>query len=430
MIKKNLRLISIFLVLLIIYPFLRRYIDAKRNPFHPLIDIPITKARVIQIYNGKKLIIINKSEDKYIFESPFKGIAVDKKSIDTFFSWFGKLARQKDMGDINKDAEKDFGISSASQWIELEFEKKKVNIVLGMRNPVAPQNYVYIKNEGKLVLTDRLAERLFLWKPEKFRDRKFFDFAPDIINGVKISYKKGNAISFNKQDNDWYLFDSKTKNEYLCDNAKTGVLLKIITLMEVADFGPIDNNVSISACGLQKPKVSLTVHSGTASVKTIDIGDTYNNNNVYASMDGQVAGGISAFFVKNLTEPTTSYFRYNVIDFPVAGVVKFTSTDGEMTYKYEKKRSSWYKTGKRKMEIDREKVAQFLAVIANLKAETFFFDNNPGEIKNEFVFYNRKGKILADILIGETKGNYAKIVLKGKKVIFGVPAYMAELLKI
>lgn len=427
---KNLSLLAALSFLFVIYFVSKGCINARKSAELALFGIDIKSVNIVSIFNGtnRASVIIEKNDEGYLFNFPYKGLKADDGAVKKYFAILGKITVAKNIGHVDNNSLDGYGISARSPRVTLKSGMREETIVLGNKNPVAPQNYIYKGGPGQLCLIENTASAVFYVLPENFRNQRAVDIDSGVVAGIDINSK--NNYIYRRDGKDWYVTEINSGQEYLCDKNKMDAFISVLTSLEVTDFKPCDENYSLARCGLDSPDVSIGIKTSSSTLKTITLGDQYGHDKIYFAVDDKVAGGTNASFADEILRPLAYFKRDKVIDFNMAGAIRFTSSDGETTADYEKKRGRWYKTLRRRFQFDEQKVQQFFTALDGLKIEKYFFGVPFGAVKKEYTFYNRKGEELLGLIIGETSDGYTKISFKNKKGVYGIATLPEELLEL
>ena len=428
--KKNHILLLVFILGFAVYFILAMLDNAAKKPV-PLMGIEKNRVQIMDMFNGVNLTVIRKSDEAgggFFFVSPFGGVVAEGKEVESFLDEFAKVSVKANLGTKDNEALSEFGIGKNSPWVMVTSRGREDALILGVRDPVWPGNYVLKKDRGELVITDRYVENLFLRLPESFRKRNVFEEKQSDISAFSIA-RKDMSISFRKYGEGWYLKESDSAEIYPSDTARTDDFLSRMMALEVRDFKSRDGWFSPEGCGLTSPRCSLTVFFATGTVKVLDVGNVYDNDKVYVGLNGQVRGGVPAVFLDDLFRSATYFVMYDITSFSPSRVAAFTVKE-DFEYKFEKKRGRWYRTGKKTRRTSNEIAGRVLLAASRLRAERFFFDQPLGEVRSEYVFYDRYGKEISRILIGDASEGYVKVKLKDRKDIFGISPWIADSMKL
>ena len=416
-------LLTIFITLLPIYVISYIYIANNRDITGKLLRVKTNTITAIKITNPTNNIILSKNEKGFVFSQPFAGIAADDDVIKKYFTLLSKLTVKRDLGAYDENAAQTFGITPASARIELQSSGKKTVFIVGKRNPVDPQNYIYVPEMRKLLLSENIIEMLCNTRPEDFRKRGLFTFDSGDVKAIEIQLLGARNLTFAKEAGDWYVRDVKAGREYLCDSADAQALAERAAKLLINDFAPLDKHIQLNNSGLKAPHASLLIATSSSPVHRLDIGNTYKDNLQYVALDGEVRGGISSQFLLQISTPTSAYFRTTLADFLPARLISFTSSSNsasEVIVTYDKQRGKWYRTAKKRRPFEDDKIDSFMNAIFSLKVGTFIFNEPLGTVEKEFSFYDRTGRLLMCLQIGGRYGDYIKAQLKGKRSVFGI----------
>jgi hypothetical protein len=409
--RENRILLITLIALLFVYGVTRKFVYDPKHALRPLYE-DAKDADVISVHSTRDT-VLKRSGKKYIFQEPFEDIAAEQEQTTLFLTELAKLYRRKDLGEVAEASLKDFGFTPRSPRITLERGTKKTTFVLGTHSAVSPAWYVYDPDTKHLYLTDQPAVGLFVAVPEAFRDRNLVPCADADILSAEVKKANGRSFSLKKEGDDWYV--TENGREYLADKSRTAQYLKSLALLLVRDFDPYDNGVTPAQAGLASPRETLSVRASSNVAADVAFGSLYGDNRAYVGVNGKLRGGTDTKHMRDLCDPTTSFVRTDLIDFPLAAVVSFTSKGADMTYTYERDRGKWYRTGKKKRPFEDEKMYAFFMALSGIKAEKFFFDGALGDITKEFVFYDRRDKVLLHAQFGATTDGYVRMQLKGKR---------------
>ncbi|MGA2090594.1 MAG: DUF4340 domain-containing protein [Endomicrobiales bacterium] len=426
--KKNLILSALLAFLIICYSVSYLIIATKQTEKGTVFPIDGDTVVSITLTSGSRQTIIKKQGNNFVFITPYGGTVASSKKVRAYVGELKKLSVIRDLGFYDAQHTAPFGISSASANIIVDDGKKKIQLVCGRNSPVAAESYVYFQHTHRLVLTQSGAQALLTIKPEDFRENQLFAVAPSEVRSVEIVSRLAQHLLFHKEGDVWSVKDCISHHVYPCDTKPVAALISEISKTPIIDFVPADEHFALDRCGLTVPRIHVCVTLSSGTVCQADIGSPYDHNRIFVARSGVVAGGISAGFIHDISPPTSSYFRTNIVDFPPARITSIICKTHDENVTFEKHRGDWFRTAGKKRSFDLEKMDTFLQYLSALTAVSFLPDQPLGDVSCEYVFFSRTGKQLLDLEIGGRSGNVTKVRINKDGVVIGVSPQIVEMM--
>lgn len=417
----------LFFVLLGSFIVSHLLISARRAERTRLFVVDPDEVASITIESDDARTVIVRSSDSYVFRSPYEGKQADARKVRAYCEALAKLPILRDLGTFEMRTSTPFGITPSKARVTIEHGSRKSQAILGRNNPVEDQCYVYLPSRSAVVLTPLSARQLMEFPPEQFRDNQLLVFKPADIDAIEIQ-RRSSGMSFHKTDNVWTVREKPSGKTYVCDTRAVENLATALSSVAIDDFTPADSNFSLSVCGLDKPRLTMTVTDSSGTQRSAALGSLYGNTRVYAARAGSVAGGVSAEWTTILSTHTAAYHRTYLIDFTPGRIVSFTRTANDESDTYDKQRGKWFRTAKLRRPYDLEKMNMFLFYLSALKAERVFGEDELGAVSVAYVFRDRDGVQLLKIEIGGEQDAYTKVRINDRSAVMGVPSEIARLM--
>lgn len=426
-IRFNTLLAALFSVLLIFFIVSHLIISSRRAGRERLFVVKADAVDAIAIATRDEKTVIVRSSGSYVFRSPYNGKQADAAKVRAYCEALAKLPVLRDLGAYDLRASTPFGITPNAARVTIEQGCKKTEAILGRNNPVEDQCYVYLPTRSVVVLTHLGARQLIEFPPEHFRDNQLLVFKPADIITLDIK-RRSSAMVFKKEDSIWTVRDEPSGTTYVCDTRAVSNLLQALTTVAIEDFTPSDKNYALSTCGLDRPRLTMTVTDSSGTARGAALGGAYGSERVYAARGGSVAGGVPAQWVTVLSTQSTAYHRTYIIDFTPGRIASFTRAVKDEMDTYDKRRGKWFRTAKLRRPYDLEKMNMFLFYLSALNAERVFGEDELGPVEAAYVFSDKDGKQLLKLEIGGERDEYTKVRINGRGAVMGVSSEIARLM--
>jgi hypothetical protein len=377
----------------------------------------LLKASEVTVTAVGRSTTLKRTGKEYVLSSSFGSAPADAATVTAFLSPWKDIVIERDLGPSTTGQLEQYGITATAPSLGFELDGTRYGFSLGGRSPVAPQAYVFDGSAHKLFLVDGEAmAKLAAATPEYFRMNRVLDTSTAAVTALAWQ-AGGKTRRFYKEGGDWYI--EENGSPYLCEASSVTVLFAALGRLRIADFAPAEAPDSVAGLRATREELSLNVTFSSAAAATLAFRSPYAAGRYPVSLDGTMKGATdAAALLSVLKGPAVGLARARIINFLPARIAAFTVKENGEVKQYKKERGTWYRSGKTKREMNENIITQFLGIMTMLTAEKFP-DNAAGlgTQGKEYIFYDREGAVLADIIFGAEDKEYIKAQFAGKKTL-------------
>jgi uncharacterized protein DUF4340 len=279
--------------------------------------------------------------------------------------------------DENPSDLKDYGLAQPRIDIEFKSSDGKPSGHLRIGNKTVTGGNVYaMRNDEKRVLLVAEYQQASLNKSTfDLRDKSIVKLERDKVDGLDVTVD-GKPIELAKSNGDWRLVKPIAARADL--SAVEGLVGKVEGAQMKSVVSAEPEPADLKKYGLDKPAVNVDVHLGTNRA-SLTIGGKAPDGTYYARAGGKPdVYTIDASLADDLKKPADDYRRHDVFEFRAFNATRVDITRNGQTVSFERVKSDakdqpdkWRRVAPTAGEPDRQKVQDFLAGLADIRATSF-----------------------------------------------------------
>jgi Domain of unknown function (DUF4340) len=272
---------------------------------------------------------------------------------------------------------KDYGLAQPRIDIEFKSSDGKPSGRLRIGNKTVTGGNVYaMRNDDKKVVTVAEYQQASLNKSTfDLRDKSLVKFERDKVDGLDVTVD-GKPIEMAKSNGDWRLVKPIAARADL--SAVEGLVGKVEGAQMKSVVTAEPEPAELKKYGLDKPSVTVDVRLGTAHTSLM-IGGKAPDGTYYARTNAKPdVYTIDASVADDLKKPADDYRRHDLFEFRAFNATRVDITRNGQTVAFERVKSDakdqpdkWRRVAPTAGEPDRQKVQDFLAGLADMRATSF-----------------------------------------------------------
>jgi hypothetical protein len=340
---------------------------------------------------------LKRENGRFLFVEPYAGVLAEPRAIDQYLAVVQRLPVRRRWA--LADDPSPYGIGPESPRLVLITPFHERVYVLGNRNPVAPEFYVYLPHTHEIALIPAPAVAVFQARAIDFRNRRVFP-ADGTVTGWTVQGVGRPLVQGEKRGEEWWA--AEEDGPFVpCDRRQAMTLVDRINGVRLTDFDALDKKRSLAEAGLLAPPTRLTVLFSTGpAVDLVFSNSSADSRSLTVAVNGEIVGGVPPSFVDGLPRGRADIERKNLIDFPLQAIGRFTVVRDGTTAVYEKERGKWVRLGRERRPVDLRAVQSFFLKLAKIKIEKFEFGETVEAVDREYAFFKADGESLLVLRLG------------------------------
>jgi hypothetical protein len=272
---------------------------------------------------------------------------------------------------------KDYGLAEPRIDVEFKSADNKPSGRVRIGNKTVTGGNVYaLRNDEKRVVTIAEYQQASLNKSTfDLRDKSLLKFERDKVDGLDVTVD-GKPIEIAKSNGDWRLVKPVAARADL--SAVEGLVGRVEGAQMKSAVAAEPSPADLKKYGLDKPTVAVDVHLGSARTSLM-VGGKAPDGTYYARTNAKPdVYTIDATLGDDLKKPADDYRRHDLFEFRAFNATRVDITRNGQTVTFERVKSDakdqptkWRRIAPTAGEPDRQKVEDFLAGLADMRATSF-----------------------------------------------------------
>ncbi len=375
-----------FLLMLVVAAGLGAYIyfvEMKRDPAadtataarEKVFIIPTGAIEEVEVTNAsKEVTTVTRKDASWTVVAP-EAAEADTIAVSTLVSSIESLERVKVI-DANPASVEPFGLAPARMRIVFKVagDTAAKTLLIGNKTPTGGDLYAKVDDAPAVFLIGGFLEDTFNKKPFDLREKSVLKFAQEGVDAVTLS--QGAArISLTKTGSDWRFTAPLSAN---ADAAAVDALVNRLFQAKMTGLSAADAVTRLKEFGLDKPKVVVTVGSGSSKAE-LAIGANQDDTNVFArDLARPMVFSVEKTLVDELLKKADDFRVKDAFAFRSFTALGLDLAFGGKAYSFAKKKGegenaadTWSQTAPDAKAVDEAKFSDLLMTISNLRAESF-----------------------------------------------------------
>lgn len=375
-----------FLLMLVVAAGLGAYIyfvEMKRDPAADsataarakVFTVPVGAIEEVEVTNTSADVTrVTRKDASWAMTAP-EAAEADVVAVSTLVSSIESLERVKVI-DENPASVEPFGLAQARIRIRFTIagEPAARTLLIGNKTPTGGDLYAKVEDAPAVFLIGGFLEDTFNKKPFDLREKSVLKVAQDAVDTITLA--QGTArISLAKAGADWRFTAPMAAN---ADAAAVDALVTRLVQAKMTSLSASDGTARLKEFGLDKPKVVVTVGSGSAKAE-LAIGADENETNIFArDLSRPLVFSVEKTLVDELLKKADDFRMKDVFAFRSFTAEGVDIVSGGQTYTFAKKKGegenasdTWSQTAPGAKAVDAAKFSDLLMTISNLRAESF-----------------------------------------------------------